>query len=100
MARRTFDVVDATEILIHQHAGRSLSEISQRLDVDRKTIRKYVAAAIEAGLVPGGPPLPGAEWDARVREWPLVRTPDHGRQLPHQVHHATGRRPREYVTNA
>ena len=39
MARRTFDVIDVTEILVHWHAGRSLNEMSQSLGVDRKTIR-------------------------------------------------------------
>jgi transposase len=69
MARRTFDVVDMTEILVHWHAGRSISEIAQSLGVDRKTIRKYVAPAIQAGMTPGGASLGEAEWDARVREW-------------------------------
>jgi len=69
MARRSFDVVDVTEILIHWHAGRSISEIAQSLGVDRKTIRKYVAPAAGSGLVPGGPPLGEPEWDAKVREW-------------------------------
>ena len=49
MARRTFDVVDIIEILVHWHAGRSKSEIAQSLDVDRKTARKYIAAAEAAG---------------------------------------------------
>lgn len=39
MARRTFDVVDVTEIFIHWYAGRSLSEVSVSLGVDRRTIR-------------------------------------------------------------
>ena len=69
MARRSFDVVDVTEILIHWYAGRSISEIAQSLGVDRKTIRKYVAPAAGSGLVPGGPPLGEPEWDAKVREW-------------------------------
>jgi transposase len=69
MARRTFDVVDIIEILVHWHAGRNNTEIAASLDVDRKTVRKYVAAAEAAGMVPGGPPLGEAEWDARVREW-------------------------------
>jgi hypothetical protein len=30
MARRTFDVVDVTEIFIHWHTGRSISEVSRR----------------------------------------------------------------------
>jgi hypothetical protein len=36
MARRTFDVVDIIEILVHWHAGRNNSEIAQSLNVDRK----------------------------------------------------------------
>jgi len=40
MARRTFDVVDIIEILVHWHAGRNNSEIAQSLGVDRKTTRK------------------------------------------------------------
>jgi transposase len=69
MARRSFDVVDVTEILIHWHAGRSISEVSTSLDVDRKTIRKYLAPAVAAGLTPGGPPLVQAEWAALVLGW-------------------------------
>jgi hypothetical protein len=40
LARRTFDVTDVTEILVHWYAGRSQSEIATSLGVDRKTIRK------------------------------------------------------------
>ena len=54
MARRTFDVVDIIEILVHWHAGRNNTEIAASLNVDRKTVRKYVAAAEAAGMVPGG----------------------------------------------
>lgn len=53
MARRTFDVVDVTEIFIHWYAGRSLNEVSASLGVDRKTIRKYLAPAVAAGLARG-----------------------------------------------
>ena len=49
MARRTFEVIDVTEILVHWHAGRSLNEMSQSLGVDRKTMRKYIAPAVGAG---------------------------------------------------
>jgi hypothetical protein len=49
MARRTFDVVDVTEIFIHWYAGRSISEVSVSLGVDRKTIR-YAACGITCGL--------------------------------------------------
>src|SRR6516165_6864770 len=70
MARRTFDVIDVTEILVHWHAGRSLSEMSQSLEVDRKTLRKYVAPAVAAGIIPGsGPARSEQEWAQLVREW-------------------------------
>jgi transposase len=69
MARRTFDVIDVTEILVHWHAGRSLNEMAQSLGVDRKTIRKYIAPAVEAGVVPGGPARSEGEWRDLVREW-------------------------------
>ena len=48
MARRTFDV---TEILMHWHAGRSKNEMAESLGVDRKTLRKYIAPAVQAGIV-------------------------------------------------
>jgi len=67
MARRTFDVVDIIEILVHWHAGRNNTEIAASLNVDRKTVRKYVVAAEAAGMARGGPPLGEAEWDAKVR---------------------------------
>lgn len=69
MARRTFDVVDVTEMFIHWYAGRSLSEVSVSLGVDRKTIRKYLAPAVAAGLVPGGPAMSGQDWAALVTAW-------------------------------
>jgi len=69
MARRTFDVVDIIEILVHWHAGRSNSEIAQSLGVDRKTTRKYVAAAQAAGMRPGGPPVSEERWAELVRQW-------------------------------
>src|SRR6266404_4955099 len=69
MARRTFDVIDVTEILVHWHAGRSLNEMSASLGVDRKTIRKYIAPAVAAGIVAGGPAKGEAEWQELVREW-------------------------------
>jgi transposase len=69
MARRTFDVIDVAEILVHWHAGRSLNEMSQSLGVDRKTLRKYVAPAVAAGIEPGGPAKSEGEWHELVREW-------------------------------
>jgi transposase len=69
MARRTFDVVDVTEILIHWYAGRSINEVSASLGVDRKTIRKYLTPAVAAGLRPGGPVMAQADWAALVMGW-------------------------------
>lgn len=69
MARRTFTVIDVTEILVHWYAGRSQSEVADSLGVDRATVRKYIAPARAAGIVPGGPPVPTQEWAARVRTW-------------------------------
>jgi transposase len=69
LARRTFDVVDVTEILIHWHAGRSQSQIATSLGLDRKTVKKYVDPAIAAGIELGGPPRSPEQWAALVREW-------------------------------
>jgi hypothetical protein len=69
MARRSFDVIDIVEILVHWYAGRSKNEMAASLGVDRKTIRKYLAPAEAAGITPGGPPVSEAEWAGRVGEW-------------------------------
>ncbi len=46
-------MIDVTEILVHWYAGRSKNELSGSLGVDRKTIRKYVAPAVAAGIAAG-----------------------------------------------
>lgn len=69
MARRTFDVVDVTEIFIHWYAGRSISELSVSLGVDRKTIRKYLAPVVAAGMAPGGPAMSQQDWAELVTRW-------------------------------
>src|SRR3954447_12603905 len=69
VARRTFEVIDVTEILVHWHAERSQAEIASSLGVDRKTVRKYTAPAIAAGMRPGGPPLSQQRWAELVRGW-------------------------------
>jgi len=69
MARRSFNVVDVTEILIHWHAGRSQSEVATSLGVDRKTVKKYLAPAIAAGIVPGDQARSGETWAELVRAW-------------------------------
>jgi transposase len=69
LARRTFDVTDVTEILVHWYAGRSQSEVATSLGVDRKTIRKYLAPAIAAGISPGGPPMTAGDWAELTGKW-------------------------------
>jgi hypothetical protein len=69
MARRTFKVIDVVKILAHWYAGRSKKHVARSLGVDRSTVANYVAPAIAAGLVPGGPPVTDEQWRAMVREW-------------------------------
>nr|WP_240670776.1 hypothetical protein [Actinoplanes solisilvae] len=70
MARRTFHVIDITEILAHWYAGRSQYDVAGSLGVDRKTIRRYVEPAIAAGFVPGGtPPMNQDDWAPLVKQW-------------------------------
>jgi transposase len=69
VARRTFDVVDICEIFVHWHAGRSKNEIAGSLGLSRNTVRKYLAPAEAAGMVPGGPPVSGERWAELAREW-------------------------------
>jgi transposase len=69
MARRQFDVIDIVEVLQHWHAGRPKSVVATSLGIDPKTVRKYVAPAEAAGLVPGGPALSRAEWAELARGW-------------------------------
>jgi hypothetical protein len=69
LPRRTFDVIDIVEILIHWYAGRSQHELAASLGVDRKTLRKYTAPARAAGMEPGGPPMGEADWRRLVAGW-------------------------------
>jgi len=67
-------MIDLIELYEHWWAGRSQVEISASLGLDRKTIRKYLAPAIEAGIVPGQVPagLPAmsrADWRQLAGGW-------------------------------
>jgi transposase len=86
MGRRSFAVRDVAEILDHWHSGRSLQAISQSLGLDRKTVRKYVRLAEDAGFAPGDHPPKGGwgvwlaeahpELNARGRYRPTVEQLD------------------------
>jgi len=69
VARRGFKVIDVVEILVHWHSGRRIGELCSSLAVDPKTVRKYTAPAIGAGMVPGGPPLTREQWSTLVADW-------------------------------
>ena len=62
-------MIDIVEILQHWHAGRPKSVVASSLGVDAKTVRKYVRAAEDAGMTPGGPALTREQWAVRVAEW-------------------------------
>lgn len=62
-------MIDVIEILQHWHAGRPKTVVGASLGVDPKTVRKYVAPAEAAGLVPGGAVLSRAEWTQLVAGW-------------------------------
>ncbi|WP_211210831.1 IS21 family transposase [Sporichthya polymorpha] len=62
-------MVDVTELLVHWHAGRSQSELAASLGLDRKTVRKYLAPAIAAGIVPGDTTRSLSVWDSLVAGW-------------------------------
>lgn len=62
-------MIDVVEILQHWYAGRPKTVVAASLGLDAKTVRKYVAPAEAAGLVPGGRPLGRAEWAELVRGW-------------------------------
>ena len=85
-------MLDLVELFTHWHAGRSQVAVSESLGIDRKTIRKYLARAIAAGMEPGGEPLSAEQWAelidgwfpelndpaARSLTWPLI-APHHDR---------------------
>ena len=62
-------MIDVIEILTHWYAGRSQNELATSLGVDRKTLRKYTAPAVAAGMAPGGSPMDEADWRRLATEW-------------------------------
>lgn len=62
-------MVDLIELYVHWYAGRSKTALAESLGLDRSTVRKYLAPAEAAGLVPGGDPIGEEVWRAKVAEW-------------------------------
>ena len=63
-------MTDLMELFRHWHAGRSQVQISMALGIDRKTIRKYLAPALAAGLTPGeGGKFDEALWRELISGW-------------------------------
>lgn len=76
MARRSFDMFDLIELYVHWHAGRSRRELAESLGIDRKTIAKYLAPAIEEKLIPDAEPVSDSQWTANVARWfPEINDP-------------------------
>ena len=63
---------NVTEILVHWDAGRSQSEIADSLGLDRKTVKKYLTPAIEAGIEPGSGRRPGGVVDVGAGVVPAI----------------------------
>jgi len=62
-------VIDVVELLVHWHAGRKMGELCDSLGVDPKTVRKYTAPALAAGIYPGTPSLSDDQWTVLVEAW-------------------------------
>ena len=61
---------DLVEMFRHWNAGRSQVQIYQALNIDRKTIRKYLAPALAEGLQPSPDEVFDEElWRARIGRW-------------------------------
>lgn len=79
VARRSWNLDQIIEILEHWQAGRSVKSIAESLGVDRKTVRKYVNGAVEAGLTRESH-LEREQWVALLRRrFPEL---DHARRSP------------------
>jgi transposase len=61
---------DLVELYTHWQAGRGQREMAASLNIDRKTIRKYVAPAIAEGITPKvTPTLTAEQWAVKAAEW-------------------------------
>jgi transposase len=63
-------VTDFVEMFRHWNAGRSQVQIYEALNIDRKTIRRYLAPALAEGLQPSPDVVFDEElWRARIGRW-------------------------------
>ncbi|BCI81527.1 MULTISPECIES: IS21 family transposase [Mycobacteriaceae] len=62
-------MLDLVELFTHWHAGRSQVQLSESLGIDRKTVRKYLAPAVAAGIGPGTEPLTAPQWSELIGGW-------------------------------
>ena len=63
-------MTDFVEMFRHWNAGRSQVQINEALNIDRKTIRKYLAPALAEGLQPSLDEVFDEEmWRARIGRW-------------------------------
>jgi transposase len=62
-------VTDFVEMFRHWNAGRSQVQINEALNIDRKTIRKYLAPALAEGLQPAPESFDEQVWRARIGRW-------------------------------
>jgi len=67
MAYRELGVIELREVWRRYSAGDGVRAIAQGTGVDRKTIAKYVAAAVAVGLSRGAPPPTDAQLAEFVR---------------------------------
>ena len=62
-------MTDFVEMFRHWNAGRSQVQINEALNIDRKTIRKYLAPALAEGLSPVPESFDEEVWRARIGRW-------------------------------
>jgi hypothetical protein len=55
MSYRRLSLQEVHELVVRWRAGEALRHIARETGQDRKTVRRYVRAAVEEGLSPGGP---------------------------------------------
>jgi len=51
MARKDIRMEELVEVLYQWHKGRNISQIKRALELDRKTIRKYIELAEPYGFI-------------------------------------------------